>query len=307
MIKRPMKALSKPITDKQLEKLDYPVYCSPKLDGIRCVVINGQALSSTLKPIGNKYIQKTLSQYGYEGMDGELIVGDPTDPTCFNNTTGAVRREDGKPNFTYHIFDRFSNGESSYVKFPYKQRWLDGRFAFIDLPHVEIVEQHPINNPEDIMKYEKDCINEGYEGIMIRSPNGIYKEGRTTFNEQNIFKRKPILDDEAQIIGFGEQMTNLNEQKINELGLSKRASNKENKVGANTLGYFVVESTKFEKPFHIGTGNGLTQELRKEIWNNQEKYFGKYITYTFQGYGSMKAPRLPIMKGFREKNDITEW
>jgi len=62
-----------------LDTLPYPVYVTPKLDGIRVLFKDGVALSRTLKPIPNKSIQKWAAFWGdeLEGMDGELIVGSP--------------------------------------------------------------------------------------------------------------------------------------------------------------------------------------------------------------------------------------
>jgi len=41
--------------------LQFPVLASTKLDGIRCCITNGIAVSRTLKPIPNKHIQELLS------------------------------------------------------------------------------------------------------------------------------------------------------------------------------------------------------------------------------------------------------
>jgi len=301
MLKRPMKAMSKEITDKQLNDLQYPMLGSPKLDGIRALVVDGVVVSATLKPFKNLYIQRCIGNEKYNGLDGELVIGDPSDPNSFNNTTGAVRRESGEPQFKYYVFDTFENGDKSY-----HERWrLNKSMEVALLPHIEIVGQTSLNTPEDVIDFESRMVSLGYEGAMIRSPSGLYKQGRTTLREQNVFKRKPTADDEAVIVGFIEQMTNNNEQTTNELGRSTRSSHKENKVPAGTLGSFEVKSNKWEKTFHVGSG--LTHAEKQEIWDNKEKYLGKVITYKYQEYGSLDAPRQPIYKGFRFKEDMTEF
>lgn len=63
-------------------KIQYPVYASPKLDGIRCSIVDGKALSRTLKQIPNKHIFNQLSTTDLNGLDGELIIGSPTSKTC---------------------------------------------------------------------------------------------------------------------------------------------------------------------------------------------------------------------------------
>jgi len=44
-----------------LESVKYPVYVSPKLDGIRCLVENGVCYSRKWKPLPNKQLQEWAS------------------------------------------------------------------------------------------------------------------------------------------------------------------------------------------------------------------------------------------------------
>lgn len=305
-IKRPMKALSEPITDEQLKQIRYPVYGSPKLDGIRALCTGTEVLSSSLKKIGNKYIQKCLSHEAYAGLDGELVVGVPyneyeEEDDVFHRTSGAVRRSDGSPAFLFYVFDDFTAPHLSYQK-----RWLQN-MEDINLDHVIVLQQWRLDTPQEVIAFETECIEQGYEGIMIRSPLTPYKEGRTTFKEQSIFKRKPILDDEAIIVACYEQMENLNEKVTNELGLSKRSGHAENKVGKATLGGFVCRSNLWKDTFNCGTIIGGTIALRDEIWRNQDKYIGRTIKYKYQAVGNIDKPRQPIMKGFRDPNDMTDY
>ena len=46
-----MKPMLLPRETPDLDNLQYPVYVTPKLDGIRCLFKGGVALSRTLKPI----------------------------------------------------------------------------------------------------------------------------------------------------------------------------------------------------------------------------------------------------------------
>src|SRR5690554_1925933 len=75
-----------------LDLLSYPVYVTPKLDGIRCLAFQEGALSRTLKPIRNRYVQECFSKAGSTlwGMDGELIVGPPTTPDVYRVTNSGV-------------------------------------------------------------------------------------------------------------------------------------------------------------------------------------------------------------------------
>lgn len=302
MISRPQKAPSESITDEQLQVVlnthGY-VLGSPKLDGYRCTTQDG-AFTSSMKKITNLFIQKILSDPIYNGLDGELIVGKPNLPETFNNTTGPVRKASGEPDFKFYVFDCHDRPEHFYFA------RLE-QLKIIELPFVHVVKQTILNTVEAVRAYELKCVNGGYEGAMIRVATKLYKEGRCTLKEQNIFKRKPTEDDECVIIGFAEQMLNTNKPKKNEMGNMVRSSHKSGKVGKGTLGSFIVESPKWNKQFAIGTGKGLTNKKRKEIWENRDYYLGDTITYKFQLYGSIDAPRQPIFKGFRDTKDITEY
>lgn len=308
-----MKILSDSITNEQLTRIGYPVIGSPKVDGIRGLV-DDKVYSASLKPIGNKFIQKVLSQEMFKGLDGELVVGLPyiehEEDDVFNRTTGPVRRGSGEPDFTFYVFDDFSNPFSTYEK-----RWIEQLADDPDMytmhPRVKILEMVVLNSPQEVIDYEEKCVNAGYEGAMIRRPSSPYKEGRTTFKEEYGFKRKPFEDDEAIILYCFEQEENQNEKVTNELGTSTRSGHKENKVGKNTLGGFCCKSIKYGWEFNVGTIKGGTLSLRQTIWEqwlkDPESIKGKIITYKFQKTGTLEKPRQPIMKGFRDKDDMTDY
>ena len=91
-----------------LEALTYPLIASPKLDGIRCLIVDGVAVSRSLKPIRNKYVQSILGSHEFNGLDGELVVGSPTDPDVYLKTNSGVMSVEGEPDFTYLVFDQWN-------------------------------------------------------------------------------------------------------------------------------------------------------------------------------------------------------
>ena len=299
MLRRPMKAPTDPITKEQLERLSYPVYGSPKLDGFRCTV-EDQPYTSTMKPFGNLFVRKELSDPFYKDLDGEIIVGDPTSPDAFHNTSGSVRKFDGEPDFKFYVFDCFK----AKLK-PYHHR-LHYDMPFMNEKRLVILEQRLLKSPEEVEAYEKEMLAIGYEGAMIRSMNGVYKEGRCTFNEMNMFKRKPFVECEALIVGMEEAMENCNEQVVNELGLSKRSHNKENLVPKGTLGNFVLLSPLWSKPFRAAAGKGFTAEMKQHIWTFKKVFIDNHeiVTVKYQKHGSRDAPRLPSVIKLRPLWDV---
>lgn len=289
---KPMRAYK--VDDDQIDLLHYPIYGSPKYDGIRAIVKDGHVYSNTLKPIRNRNVQMLCSKMEY--CDGELIAG-----SNFQETTSCIMSENGSPDFTYFIFDSFKNPQAIYLN---RVRDIEDCFIEQQVCDSRIVMVQPVKlkTPKDLLDYEEFCLQKGFEGIMLRHPDGRYKFGRSTFNEQYLLKRKPVVDEEAFIIGFEEQMENQNLLTYDNRGYAQRSMHQENKVGKNTLGAFVVRSSKWGD-FRIGTGLGLTDSLRKEIWLNQNKYLGQPITYKYQKFGSKDKPRQPIFLRFRHIED----
>ena len=301
MLTRPMKA--EELGDENLDKLLFPVIASPKFDGIRTLKLDGKVLSSTFKPIPNNYIRMLLADQLPDGADGETIVG-----AGFQDCSSGVMSIGGEPEFQFWMFDLV---DPENLDEPYVERLLKlhlWKKQSKNSPNVYVVPTQFLQNLEELSVFEKDMLALGYEGIMTRKPNGGYKCGRSTLKQQWLLKRKPFEDSEARIIGFEEQLTNTNAKTKNDLGLTKRSSAKAGKVGNGTLGKFIATDVHDLFPgieLRIGTGKGLTNELRAKVWNNQAGYLGKVIKYKFQLIGTKDAPRLPIFLGFRHPEDIT--
>jgi DNA ligase-1 len=293
---KPMKGV-----EANMSKLVFPYYVSPKIDGIRCLIINGKAVTRALKPIPNHHIRESLESSAFvdllEGFDGEIIVGDPTDPKAFNTTTSAVMSREGKPNFTFLVFDRFAEGV-------YSERfieWTKDKFVLLP-PFVKLIDQYLMTSQKVLDIIYEEFIARGYEGAMLRTPNSPYKQGRSTLNENYLLKLKPFEDDEAFIVGYEEQFANTNEATINELGYTKRSSKKEGKVGKGVLGALVVKSKRFEETFKVSSG--FDDAMRALIWDNKSSFLGKQIKYKYQKYGMLNVPRIPTFLGFRADWDM---
>lgn len=274
-----------------LNNLKFPLLASPKLDGIRAVVINGVLMSRSLKPIPNKHVQKLFGAYEY--FDGELIVGPATAKNCFNVTTSGVMSVEGEPDVTFHVFDHIAVPHERYC-----HRFKPGKFNLRS--RVVEVPQTLVHSLEELLALEEKCLNEGYEGLILRDPDAGYKFGRSTAREGILLKLKRFVDSEAVIVDFIEQMHNGNEATTNELGRTKRSSHKENKTGKNTLGAFQVVWNGM--CFEIGTG--MDDELRQRIWNNRNQFKGLWVKFKYFPVGVKDKPRHPVFLGFRDAKDM---
>lgn len=282
-------------TVEDLSRLQFPLFASPKLDGIRCVVRGGLAWSRSLKPIPNAYVRACIEQArSLDGCDGELMLPDHTAP--FAEVTSAIMSEDGQPEFVYRVFDWTLSPGLGYA-----QRL--SRLQAVHYPEdfASMVEQVECGDLSDLLLLHEAHMREGYEGTMVRAPDSPYKFGRSTLREGFLLKIKPFADEEAIIIGFVEEQQNTNAATRDEVGKLKRSSAQAGKVGKDTLGALecrFADNTKFE------CGTGLTRELRAKIWAQKDYYLGKLIKVKHLpppgGRKPGTKPRHPVFLGFRE-------
>ena len=281
-----------------LDKIRLPVFISTKLDGLRAVVIDSVVYSRSLKPIRNKYVQKLFGKPEYNGMDGELVVGDVYAKDVFQKTTSGVMSAEGEPDVKFYVFDICNRPEETFTA---RRFILHNKLK--NLPSdskVVMLQQHYVETLYDLQQYLEDERIKGGEGLICRSPSGIYKYGRSTPKEQLSVKLKFFNQNEFEVIGFEERMHNTNEAKTNELGYTERSSCKENLIPMNTLGSLVLKYGDTE--FRCGTG--FSDAQRKEIWENKESYLGKLASIRYMSVGQAILPRIPSFQGFRDKDDM---
>ena len=295
MITQPLLAAKNPV----FEKIKFPVLATPKIDGIRCLKINGQALSRSFKPIPNHHIRNWIEQNCPDGFDGEILCGDG-----FSDVQSMVMSREGTPNFKYLVFDYVKD---SLIK-PYSERLKDlltDGSPISMLRNLDLLIPEVAHNMDELQLIMERHLLEGHEGTMIRDPGSPYKCGRSSLKEGYLIAIKHFEDGEAEVIGFKELMRNNNQQEIDAFGYSERSSKKENMIPGDTLGAFIVRKADGTE-FDIGTGKGLTTNLRKEIWNNKDQYLGKLVHYRFQPHGVKDRPRIPSFYGFRHVEDTSK-
>jgi len=295
MIKQPM--LAGKVED--IDKLKFPVLVTPKIDGIRTITTPTGPVSRTFKPVPNLHIRKLLSALP-QWLDGEAIIPEAE----FNEVSGAWRNELGEPNFIYMIFDYVRDGN----EVPYHERMQDlQKLCLAQKGHTFVTLLLPeiVNNREELLIAEEAYLASGYEGLMLRSPDGPYKFGRSTFKEGYLLKLKRFNDCEAVVVGFEELMHNENPKEEDAFGRSKRSGHSENKTGTNRLGSLICRGLNEWKGVEFNIGTGFDQKTREEIWQRKNLYEGLHVSFTYQkGTEITDRPRFPVFRGFRAKEDI---
>jgi DNA ligase-1 len=301
---RPMLASREVVIPEELAFRDGYYLGTPKIDGIRCLKIGGKIVSRKLKLIPNRYIQSVLTDVLPEGGDGEIIVDG-----IFGDVTSAVMSFDGKPDFRFRMFDYVPpdidvNYESRMMLM---EQW--GKHNGAHIPNIipvpdsriSLLLPRKLRSIAEVKDFEQECIEEGYEGAILRTPTSPYKCNRATRREEWMLKLKRYSHGEAKIIGFEERMHNANKARRNKLGRIERSSHQENQVPMNTLGALIVRDIETGVMFNIGTG--FDDRLRKEIWNNRSSW-KIVIRYKYFAYGMKNKPRHPVFEGVRHEDDM---
>lgn len=288
-----------------LAKIAWPVLASQKLDGVRALVRDSVVYSRTLKEIPNEHVQYQFGRPEFNGFDGELIVGSPVDPAVYNTTQSAVMSHHGCPDVFFHVFDDFSDPD-----LPFESRVEALTNRVLDLgetgraEHLKLVIPHEVTCLEDAESLYSDFLDQGYEGIMFRSPDGLYKYGRSTEREGILLKHKPVHDSDAVILSVFEQMQNNNTATVDALGFTTRSSHAENRMGKGTLGGFTARDVHTGVEFNVGIFTGVTAEERKDLWSKKESLVGKTFKYSSLSVGVKTRPRHPRFIGWRDQIDI---
>jgi DNA ligase-1 len=273
------------------------LFMSEKLDGIRCIVFGGVPYSRSLKPIPNKFIQAYVRENAklLEGVDCEIIVGDKNAPDVFNQSTSGCMRFDGEPDFTLWAFDKYHPFDT----------WWNRYNALLDskLPdRCRILIHQPAPAQDVIDAFEKECLDAGAEGIMLRDANGKYKHGRSGTKTPEIQKVKRFVDSEFIIIGWEPKYHNTNEAKTNELGRTERSSAKDGLVALDTMGALLL---KMEDGTEFSCGSGFTDNIRVDLWNMRDELAGKWAKVKYFDVGSgYTVPRFPTFLGLRDERDM---
>lgn len=289
-------------TCEDTSTLKYPLYASVKLDGIRVIILDGVVYSRSMKPIRSKAVQELFGKPEYNGLDAEVLYGSWGAKDVFNLTTQAVMSTELKDGFTKDelslaVFDYVLSDEA----YPSRYNKAQDIVSRANDPHMDVLAQRLVCSEAELLAFEDFALGIGYEGVMVRSIDGKYKQGRSTAKEGIIGKIKRFSDAEAVVIGFEEKMHNTNEAKTNELGRTQRSQAQEGMVGTGTLGALVCECNGIR----FTMGSGFDDAGRAEVWANKDKYLGKLAKFKYFAVGMKDSYRFPIFLGWRDPEDMS--
>ncbi|WP_062114084.1 hypothetical protein [Aureimonas sp. AU40] len=247
--------LARPVS---MDAVSFPVLASPKLDGIRCVIREGRAQTRENNDIPNAFIRAALVGLP-DGLDGEIITYTAGQADCLEDIQSKVSSEDGQPEFVFHVFDDFAEPSTrADERHAGIAKRVAGRSCVAVVPSALV---------EDLATLEafeaKSVDQDGFEGIMIRKPDGAYKFGRSTVRQGLLLKVKRFQDDEAEIVAVVQE-------------------NDAARVGAFIVVWKGVR-------FKLAAGGSL--DSRARAWKNRASLPGQRVTFRYRGLTTNGTPR----------------
>ena len=268
-----------------------------KYDGVRVVAIvkkNKATLYSRNGKIFNNFahIENALSKPEYNNIvfDGEVMSDD------FQALMKQVYRKSGANTEDAYLalFDmlplkEFNEGRSKLNSLERKQELnkLSKTFGSeIKLVDYEIINFDNEQGQEKFSEMNKEALEKGFEGLMIKPNNNYYECKRS----HAWLKIKPFIEVTLKVIDIQE-------------GTGKH----EGKLGA-----FSVEGEDDGKFFSLSVGSGLTDEQRDNYWAAKDKLIGRLIevradaiTKSIEGeHFSLRFPRFKSFRGFEKDEKI---
>lgn len=309
---------------------DYPCLVSTKLDGIRCFIEDGRVYTRKRELMPNLHVQRMLGHGALNGLDGELIVGEPYADDVLRVTNSAVMSIDGAPDTRFYVFD-FCNGDAQQTPYLERYRRLQHAFALSPYnghPWLKLLEQHVVNSDEELFAMQENVLELGYEGLILRRPSAGYEFGRSTDNTKNavhaktgkplkpwsMLKLKRFSSGEAKVVGAEEGKHNDNDLEVDALGLAKRSKAIAGMVPNGVLGKLLVHDVVTGVPFRIGSG--FSDRDRAQLWADHtgqpvqgcqptgRPLVGRLWRYKHFEIGVKDAPRNPVSLGERDWRDF---
>lgn len=278
-----------------------PMYASVKMDGIRCLIINGDLISRSGKPIPNQRLREVPSikqLMAWCERTGHIVDGEIwSSELRFEEITSIVMTKNNPPDVSQlnlWTFDCLTYEEwqsQSSIQFEFRSPRLP--------EYTPKVCQCLVYDEKELQILYDETILRGNEGLIVRDCTGYYKWGRCTTKEANIFKLKEIDDIDAVVIGYGplETMVEGAERETNEFGRLKTVHRQELKQDTEALGYLLVRDEK-GREFRVGSGFKMHERLR--YWKERTTLTGQWIKIKSTAHGVKDLPRQPIFKGFRD-------
>jgi len=277
----------------------------PKLDGVRCITIvnyeartvvqytrNGKVLENFSHIADSLLANIDLIGRSYV-LDGEVVS------KSFQDLMKQVHRKDDvqASDARLMLFDiiplsEFQKGVSTMGQRRRTNLLKTYKHVFDACGNIDIIPQIEVDldtyvGELQFKQYNKDAIDAGFEGIMIKDPNAMYECKRSV----SWLKQKPFIEVSLTVTGY-EEGTGRNEGK---------------------LGALICEGEDDGKSILVNVGSGFSDDQRNDYWSSKESMVGQIVeiradaatrSQDSEDVYSLRFPRFLRFRGFRQGEKI---
>lgn len=272
---------------KITDPITYPVRVEAKLDGLRLIAVKHKGEVSMFTRSGTPIETLPRIKAAIEALEADDIVLDGEAMASSWEDSASVmmssktKKDDSA--MCYHVFDvvDLAAWQTQVSKTDYRRRLADLQLTIGDTVGTPFryVKSTTAQDEAALRQFYNECLDEGYEGVMLKSLDTPYMWKRT----DSILKMKPVATEEGVVVGW---------HKANEK--TKRAG---------LFGGFLVLT-----PNGVITkvGGGYTDDIKAQIQaDGPDTYVGRIVEAEHQppmtADGKM---RFPVFSRFRDVSDV---
>jgi DNA ligase-1 len=277
----------------------------PKLDGVRCITIVNYDARTVVQYTRNGKVLENFSHISDSLLDiiddlgRSYVLDGEVVSNSFQELMKQVHRKDDvqASDACLMLFDiipliEFQNGKSTLGQRRRTNLLKSFKSVFDRCGHIDIISQTEVNLDEMVGEvqfkaFNKDAIDAGFEGIMIKDPNALYECKRST----SWLKQKPFIEVSLTVTGF-EEGTGRNEGR---------------------LGALICEGEDDGKRILVNVGSGFSDDQRLDYWVDKETMVGQIvevradaatISQDSTNVYSLRFPRFLRFRGFARGEKI---
>ena len=269
----------------------------PKLDGVRVItVVNAENKTAVMYSRNGKLLENfghitSAIEANIEMFDRSMVLDGEMVSSSFQALMKQVHRKSDADasDARLMLFDilplsEFQKGKSVMGQKRRSAMLRNMKAIFDKVGSIDVIPQIEVNLDEYVgellfKQYNKDAIESGFEGIMIKDVDAIYECKRSV----SWLKQKPFIEVSLEVTDV-EEGTGKNEGR---------------------LGALVCSGVDDGKTIVVNCGSGFTDTDRIEFWDNRANLPGQIvevradaITQNQDGTYSLRFPRFLRFRGF---------
>jgi DNA ligase-1 len=267
----------------------------PKLDGVRCITIVNYEARTVVQYTRNGKILENFSHISdsllanIDDLGRSFVLDGEVVSSSFQSLMKQVHRKDDvkAQDARLMLFDiiplsEFQKGKSVMGQKRRTALLKTLKPIFDKCENIDVINQIEIDlnsyvGELQFKEFNKEAIENGFEGIMIKDPNAPYECKRST----SWLKQKPFIEVSLTVLET-EEGTGRNEGK---------------------MGALVCEGTEDGKLIKVNVGSGFSDEDRDEFWSCKVdgqvvEVRADAITQNQDGTYSLRFPRFLRFRGF---------